>query len=745
MRLLPRSSVLPASARLRSPLATKLAVGILALSLGAGTAWSQTVATPTADAAASLHVSDAMWTAARAGQGENAVLAPARTAGDGTALSSLRVNAATVETNLTKREELRQTELARVNKELDESLALEPNAVNLGKSLKSAVELYVFATDKPAVIRQQKIQDLVRKSDAAAHIAEAEGDWLAASTLYGRLHILLEEQATYKGDIRRIGDRLGMIRLYTPQKLWELRNKSRIQEKLKELPPYNALGDGYETKLSKISAGQVYTAILSASDRHVEGKGLRPLLIGSLESVRTMATTTDLKSAFPGLGDDAKRSQFVAFLDSKIGDMKNAKVEPDRTDLEMLLNEVPRAAKETVQLPENAVLHEFGNGGFDRLDEFSQIIWPDEFARFQRLMTGQFIGVGIQIQLDDETQMIKVISPLEGTPAFKGGIKSGDFIRRIDGKDAIGMTIDQAVENITGKSGTKVQLTMEREGKEVPFELRRESIPLRTAKGWKREGAKDDDWNWFIDPEHKIGYIRLTGFQGTTTNELRRALSQMEEKGGYNGLILDLRFNPGGLLDQAVSVTNTFVNDGMVVYTKNGDGRVRDQHFATRGAARTGKTPIVVLINEGSASASEIVSGAMKYYADQGKIDCVLVGARSFGKGSVQTVENLGPAAMMKLTQQYYYLPDDRLIHRRDHATEWGVEPHLKVEMLPKEITDSLTLRQDADLSPELVQQKEGKPAPDPQRLLSEPLDLQLQTALVLLQSKAVSKQLAQK
>ncbi|MGQ0626639.1 MAG: S41 family peptidase, partial [Phycisphaerales bacterium] len=669
------------------PLRCSLLAGLVAL--GAPVFAQQTASPPASTAATgSDRISDAMWTAAKSGLAESAVVGPARALGDAPELAAIRSSTASFAANLTAREELRVKESERVTKELDEALALEPTSTNLSKALKSAVELHVLAIDKPAVLRQERIQSLIKKAETAGRIAEADGDWLAASTLYGRLNILLEDQATYKSDVRRLGDRLTMIRLYAPERLYELRNKARLQEGLKPLPKYNAVGEDFAFKLKDVTPAMVYTALVAASEGHIEAKGLRNVLLGSLESVRTMATTTDLRSAFPGLGDDARRAEFVELVDRRLSAVKSAPNDPDKFELQDIINDVLRGSAATVQVPPAAILHEMGNGGFDRLDEFSQIIWPDELARFNRLMTSQFIGVGVQIQLDDETQMIKVVSPLEGTPAFRAGIKAGDFIKKIDEKDAVGMNIDQAVEQITGRAGTKVVLTMEREGKDLPFDLRRESIPLRTAKGWRREGIRDNDWDWYIDPSNKIGYIRLTQFQPSTTAELHRAIDQLQARGGCNGLILDLRFNPGGLLDQAVSVANTFIDQGLVVSTKSGSTkgamRVNDRHFAQAGESRLGKTPLVVLINEGSASASEIVSGALRYYADKGKLDAVVIGARSYGKGSEQTVTDLGDKARMKLTRQYYFLPDDRLIHRRDHSTDWGVEPHFKVEMLPK-------------------------------------------------------------
>jgi carboxyl-terminal processing protease len=382
------------------------------------------------------------------------------------------------------------------------------------------------------------------------------------------------------------------------------------------------------------------------------------------------------------------------------------------------------------------------------------VIWPDEVARFNRMTEGKFIGVGIQIQMDEETQLIKVITPLEGSPAMRAGVKAGDLIKKIDGKSAIGISLNQAVDLITGPERTKVNLTVERatgekdhDGKEfttdVDFQLTRAVIKQPSVKGWVRTGAKEDDWDWFIDKELGIGYLRLSQFTEETTTELRNAIAAMKRSpNGLGGLILDLRYNPGGLLTEAVSVSNTFIDNGVIVSTE-GNGSMEPPRSAEPGNAMLGKTPLVVLINQGSASASEIVSGAIRHYADKGDINALVIGERSFGKGSVQNVWNLLPAKM-KLTTQYYKLPDGRIIHRKPKAQTWGVEPHLTVSMLPEAESEALKLRQEADVleidsTGNVVET--GKPRPDPRKLLDDGMDVQLETALVILQGKAAAAQ----
>jgi carboxyl-terminal processing protease len=653
-----------------------------------------------------------------------------------------------LEQNRLKQAEARAKKSAEVSKELDEHLAKEPTATNLSAALKSAVELHMIAQDKAQVLAEPRIVDLIAKADKAAREAEAKGDWFTANELFFRLSLLLEEKGTYDDDVKRLGHRLTMIRLFVPERFWQLRNEMRLAEGKDPLPPYNGLGEDYRQKLLGVDATMVKRAIDQAATLHVDSGKItrRELLLGGLEFVRTLVTTTDLQPVFPGLADEAARQKMLEFIDQKSAQIREKRTALNLFDVSSTISDLLRVNRETVNIPEAAVVREFGDGAMSQLDDFSGIIWPDEVARFERMTQGKLKGVGIQIQLDEATQMIKVVTPLEGTPAQRAGVKSGDFIKKINGQSAAGISTQQAVDLITGEPNTPVTLTMERivgkdeDGKDITqdidFHLVRAVIPLASVKGWKRTGPKEDEWDWFIDPENRIGYIRLLQFQEETTDELRAAIREMREA-GLKGLILDLRFNPGGLLSEAVSVANAFVSRGTIVST-TGDNR---SETADPRRRMLDGIPLVVLINEGSASASEIVSGAIRYYADRGDIQAILVGQRSYGKGSVQNVYGLSPTSLLKLTTQHYRLPGGDLIHRRKGAAQWGVDPHVKVDMLPEQITQALTLRQDADVL-EIDQNgrvvEGAEPTPDPEQLITDGIDLQLHYALVLLQSQTL-------
>ncbi|MBC7834293.1 MAG: S41 family peptidase [Phycisphaerales bacterium] len=682
-------------------------------------------------------LSSLVWNKAKAGEGDAALLPLKSLPESDVVISKLRASSELLATSIAKRETQRAEKLAELNKEFAEALAKPRTARTLSDALKAALEMHIVSAEKDAVLADPKIIELVAEAEAAARDSESKHQWLMANELFYRLSLLKEEEGTFRDDVKRLSHRLNLMRLYVPERFWELRNEAVLAEGKKALPPYNALGEGIETRLRGIRRDLVRRAVARALAAHVDReKDSRDLAKSAIEYVRSLVTTVDLQAAFPGIVEATARAAMEAALQAEMDRLAGATGKPESGEFDSMLDRILEANKMSVMLPEAAVLREFGDGVMAELDEFSGVIWPDEFARFKKMIESDFVGVGVQIQMDEETQLIKVVTPLEGTPAQRAGIRQGDLIKKINGISAVGVSLNQAVDQITGEKGTKVRITIEREGQDIEYELERAKIAKHSVKGWKRLGAKEDEWDWFIDPENKVGYIRLTDFTPETTIELHRAIEQMKGQ-GLAGLILDLRFNPGGLLTEAVSVSNTFIPSGVIVSTTGGGQpeRARPEGALIRGV------PVAVLVNEGSASASEIVSGAIKHYADNGMIRAIVVGERSFGKGSVQNVWDLSGTSMLKLTTQYYRLPDGRILHRKPGAKTWGVDPHVKVEMLPEQITGALKLRQDADVLP--IDQSGNivwgdKEQPNPDKLIADGLDLQLQYALLLMQSQTL-------
>lgn len=308
-------------------------------------------------------------------------------------------------------------------------------------------------------------------------------------------------------------------------------------------------------------------------------------------------------------------------------------------------------------------------GVLDKLDPYSNYISPEEINRFRSNVEHQFGGIGIQIGI--EHGQLKVISPLLGTPAYRAGLESGDAILEIDGTTTEGIQIDEAVKRLKGDPDTKVTLTVRHAGsrEKENVTITREMVHVDTVLGDTRKA--DDSWDFMIDHDKHIGYIRVTAFSRDTAADLKKALVELEDE-GLKGLIVDLRFNPGGLLSSAIEVSDLFVSSGQIVSTKGRNTPERVWEAKQEGTFEG--FPMVVLVNHYSASASEILSACLQDHKR-----AVVVGERTWGKGSVQNVIELeGGKSALKLTTAGYHRPSGKNIHRYPDAgegDEWGVMP----------------------------------------------------------------------
>jgi len=291
------------------------------------------------------------------------------------------------------------------------------------------------------------------------------------------------------------------------------------------------------------------------------------------------------------------------------------------------------------------------------LDPHSSFMTKEEHGELMMETKGSFTGIGIEITIKDN--ILTVVSPIEGTPADKAAIKAGDKIIKIETQSTKDMTMMEAVKKIRGPKGTKVKLTIARKGMERPleFSITRDVIPLISVR------------HYFLTPE--IGYVRISNFQSKTDKELSSALKELEKDRKLKGLILDLRNNPGGLLSQSIDVSDMFLDSGLIVSTK---GRSTSQNIrATAHKNQKSRDyPIIVLVNGGSASAAEIVAGAL-----QDNKRAIILGTRSFGKGSVQTILSLSDGSGLRLTTARYYTPNGKSIQLS------GITPDIELEFVP--------------------------------------------------------------
>ena len=294
------------------------------------------------------------------------------------------------------------------------------------------------------------------------------------------------------------------------------------------------------------------------------------------------------------------------------------------------------------------------NGVLQSLDPYSAYMNPEIYQESQTETSGEFGGLGIEVSM--EAGVVKVISPIDDTPASRAGVKAGDYIVRINGEQVQGKTLMEAVNLMRGPVGSSIEITIRRKGlkKAKVIKIIREIIEIKSVVS--------------REVDNKIGYLRLRAFNENSSNQLKKEISKIEKNKKNIGYILDLRNNPGGLLSQAIKISDFFLNDGEIVSTKGRKSRENRKFFAKKGDEINGK-PLIVLINNGSASAAEIVAGALQ---DQKR--AVLLGEATYGKGSVQSIIPLKNRGAIRLTVSKYYLPSGKSI------SEVGVIPDIKVE-----------------------------------------------------------------
>ncbi|HET6467370.1 MAG TPA: S41 family peptidase [Geminicoccaceae bacterium] len=354
------------------------------------------------------------------------------------------------------------------------------------------------------------------------------------------------------------------------------------------------------------------------------------------------------------------------------------------------------------------------NGMLSALDPHSGYLDTDRYRDMQVQTRGEFGGLGIEVTM--ENGLVKVVSPIDETPAFRAGIAAGDFITHIDGEPVLGLTLSEAVEKMRGPVDSKIDLRLLRSGREEPFEvsLARAVIKISPVR------ARVED---------TVGYLRLTTFNEQTSSIMRDKIAELKTQLGDNmkGMVLDLRNNPGGLLDQAVAVADAFLDKGEIVSTR---GRRSDsiQRFNARAGDLLDGLPIVILINGGSASASEIVAGALQDHRRG-----IVMGTPSFGKGSVQTIMPISGYGAIRLTTARYYTPAGTSIQAK------GITPDIEVHQATVELLDDTSGRREADLRGRLENdQTPTLPGAAAGEAEAEPPDYQLERAVDLLRGLAL-------
>ncbi len=713
--------------------------------------------------------------------------------GDSASIKALQDAIALRKTHRVEQEKIRQESIIARRQELVDGMAKN----NLTKAMVAAANLkFLLDNDAwKAELKTEAIGQLQVKGQTIYADALKESDWLLAQEMLFRLRALHEDggdAAEFKkltDQLDDCGDRVQLLAEYAPKHLYDLRKKQNDRFKAMEaldpkiekkeiaaadatndpndpngelsvkaddiFPEYNpGLVDSWKDQFRGISLALLKEALKKTASDHLENCGWKPMLLGGVEALKLLSTTDECRESFPNLSDDVKRAAWIAVIDKAEKTISAANRDlVNGVMFREIINELLKINEATVALPEEVVLHEFGEGAMGVLsrkfeDNYSALIWPDALRRFRQQVEGNFVGVGILIR-HDEKRDIQIINPLEGSPASRAGLKPDDRIIAVDGQSTTGWALNKAVDLITGPEGDTVTLSIRRAGVNDPFDvaMKRESIKMRSVNGWNKKSLSESgtpSWEWYVDPSMGIGYVRLTSFNEDSFSDFMSALKEMRAQRKLNGLVLDLRGNPGGLLSSAVDFCNLWIESGVLVSTENRFGVTTSSKKAESNRAELKDLPVAVLVNQSSASASEILSGCLQAYDK-----AVIVGERSFGKGSVQEVNPLadrGKSAAVKITTQHYVLPPEvsqpegtkgRLVHKKPGSNDWGVNPDLRAKMTPDQIDKSNELRIKADTIAATDDPK-AKPRPSPDDLLVKGLDPQLEMALMVVRARVV-------
>ncbi|MDA1007482.1 MAG: S41 family peptidase [Planctomycetota bacterium] len=584
----------------------------------------------------------------------------------------------------------------------------------------------------------------------------AAGDLLYVQELLFRMKGIAQDgadtvlQDSLSFELAEANKRTALVAKYAPRAMYDLR--ASVMHRLepdREIEPYNELfAHEWKEAVSDVTSSLLLRSLKVAADSHITDSGWDPLISGGLESTRLVALTRQLGENFPQLKDEQRVAAFVSGIDRLVA--RNGNSFADARDV---LVELASLNQDTIQLPPEVLTIEFGEGATASLsedfgDDYSSIIWPEQLRRFRQQMEGDFVGVGVLIRYNDKRE-VSVVNPLEGSPAARAGVRPGDVIAGVNGQSTAGWSLNRAVEHITGPAGQPVQIELHRENTELPVmvELIRQSIPMHSVNGWWKKSLDmngDPVWDWFLDRDAGIGYARVTSFNEDTVADFVAAVEAMRSEAPLNGVVIDLRGNPGGLLPAATGFVNLFVPRGPLVSVEDRFGKKQDEIFARSGQARFQGMPLVVLVNGESASASEIVSGALQAYRV-----ATIVGDQSFGKGSVQTVQQVSDgrrSAAVKVTTQYYVLPPapgkdrGRWVHKRAGREEWGVMPDLCVQLSPEQLKASGELRGFADfLDAGAMNTMTVDLRPVVNDLVDKGIDPQLELALMVLESRILT------
>jgi carboxyl-terminal processing protease len=591
---------------------------------------------------------------------------------------------------------------------------------------------------KKQLLSDSFVKEVIQKAIDKAAQLEVEGKWLEAYTnCYGWLVAIDPNNEGYMDYAQRLLDKATIAVAFedSPCETSEERFQG-VREEL-FIRAINFLNSHYvsiinynETAEKAVERCKLLAEVISTSSRLSEG---------SPNDVKSSPSTIN------GNLDPEKIAAWSSALSELLEEAKSASgglLRLNKKKFLDLFDEVLELNESTVNLPRAVLIAQFVEASLSTLDPYTVIVWPRQVKDFEQMMTSEFSGIGIEIS--KPKGLLTVSSLLLDTPAFNSNLDAGDVIEEVDGIATKDMSLFCAAKKIKGPAGTKVKLKVRRpnDDKKVEDEvfeviITRGTITVPTVRGWQR--THEGKWLHMIDEKNKIGVVRLTSFAADTASGLEKVLLDLESE-GLRGLILDLRFNTGGLLDSAVDVVDKFIKEGVIVKRQSGFGRIPIYETARKRGTHP-NYPLVILINSNSASASEIVAGAL---ADEKYKRAILVGTRTHGKGSVQGITGiLGGGAQLKYTMAYYHLPSGQRVESQDAMEklgrkDWGVAPNIEVHLRSDELKKMIEVQRDNDVLVKANHEDNGEDFQ--KRTIEETLaaDPQLAVGLLIVQSKLI-------
>jgi carboxyl-terminal processing protease len=600
----------------------------------------------------------------------------------------------------------------------------EPNNITEVLAVVTKASEYADANQKRDLLSDPFVKNLIQVSVDRSSVLESQGKWLDAySSYYAWLSAIDPNNKGYSSHTDELLERAGIAASFqdspceTRKERYEGVTREMLERAVEALDvTYVHTVDYEQMAIAAVKRCDLLAQVLSvAFPEGLDSNAVASFAAPSRDRVNAWSV------AMAGLLDMIKSAQGQFGKEEFLGVM----------DRVLALNET------TIELPQRPLITHFAEASLETLDPYTVMIWPRQSEEFEKLMMNEFTGVGIEIS--KPKGFLTIGSLLPGTPADRAGLDAGDVIEAIDGIPTKDMSLSCAVKKIQGPRGTSVILTIRRTGQEktLNVSISRDRIIVPTIRGWQR--TESGNWLYMVDESHKIGYVRITSFSGETAGDFETVVRDLEDK-GLNALIVDLRFNTGGLLDSAVKIADMFISDGPIVSTQPRAGRHPTYEYA-RSRGTHPPYPLVVLINSGSASASEIVAGAL---GDEMYKRAVLVGERTHGKGSVQQITPYpGGGAQLKYTVAYYHLPSGQPVKSRDAVekegkSDWGVGPDVRIELTSDETKEMLDVQRDNDV---LVQtHRDEHRASFKKRSLEETLDSdpQLEVALLVAKTKLI-------